>query len=129
MKSIAWFVIGELCAYQAAFLFPGHDGFTTILSSFIMEPFNFLEGAIFIFASFLIFSYSIRYTLDTLFEIFFKKRRTAVIYGMISTIIVIMAWLLLFLKSPYISVVIISLTLIHLGLSMENLKREKYKEH
>ena len=128
MKNVAWFVVGWLFAYQVAQLFPNRDGLTMIFSSFIMEPLRFLEGAIFILASFIIFSYSIRYLFISLIKHYYKKRREAMVYGMISTIIIVISWLVLLLQSRYITLAIVLLTLVHLGLSMEGFKKATYNE-
>jgi hypothetical protein len=128
MRNIAWFVVGWLFAYQVCKLFPSNDGVSSIFLNFIMQPLNFLEGAIFIFASFLIFSYSIRYTIFSLVNLAREKKRLAVVYGIIGTITVILAWLVLLFESVYISMVIIFLSIIHLGLSMESLKKVTYKQ-
>lgn len=128
MRNIAWFVVGWLFAYQVDKLFPSDDGVSSIMLNFIIQPLNFLEGAIFILASFLIFSYSIRYSILSLIDLSRKKKRMAVVYGMIGTITVILAWSILLYESIYISLVIISLAVIHLGLSMEGMKKVTHQQ-
>lgn len=128
MRKAAWFLVGWLFAFQATQLFPSQKGFSYILSSFILEPLSFLEGSVFILASFIIFSYSIRYTIYSLIRLPDEMRRRRMVYGIIGSITVIIAWGVLVYESIFISLAVIFLTLIHLGLSFEKRERETYKE-
>ncbi|WP_027725963.1 hypothetical protein [Tuberibacillus calidus] len=127
MKTFVWFLMGGFCTYQAAVCFPTQKGFSYILSQSILEPLTFLEGAVFIFAAFVIFSFSILRAMQVILYWWREKRKSALFYGMIGVTLVLIIWGILFLMSPYISLIVYSLTLIYLALSKERLKREKSK--
>ena len=123
LKIMAWYIIGILCGYEATKVFEIHEDYSG-LADIILEPVTFLQGAIFFFVSFMVLSYVIQERC-----VFFLNRVRHTKKGILNVIVfdlvsLVLGWGFLFYCSPWVTFIILCLTLIHLGLSYDKIQNK-----
>lgn len=122
MRIFVWLMFAILSAFQAGALLPERDINMAYMSYFIFNPSNFFKVSIFLLFSILIFSYTLRETLNSMIR---HSALGVPIFNGLSALIGLFSLLLYY---PIISGIIVFCVCIHLLLSVGKLReKDQYK--
>ncbi|WP_085523520.1 hypothetical protein [Tuberibacillus sp. Marseille-P3662] len=116
MSSVMWYFMGFACMYQGAVLSPTSQTLSDTLVFFIFSPIDFVRVAVFIVASFLIFSYRLRYDLKNI--LLLKRGKRLVSNESLRFLLFLGTSIGCLILFPVYMAITLGLTIMHLMLSM-----------